>query len=483
MFKWVACVCFFVMCSSLFAKTLTLSGFLNQINQSTTYHERLTAQYTSQVIANGSYRALNDWALESNLSHTSGMDIQGFPMYGNKMIADQLDWGASRIFSSTGSRFSVLSTFSQTLNSPELFPSISNPDIRSLTLSASLSQPLIQNAGGLLDRLPKQLAEIQDHALAELLRNQKNQLKHAHILAYLKWVLNAQTVQIAVKQVKKADSQAALVTALYARGAAESIAKIQSQRNQEAKELFLYQSQENLRSSRIEIASILQLAPTASFSYWPNSDDFADWGDDLNLKDALAAIETLHSISRLDDQIAIQSLRVLEAKEKLKPSVDAFVSQSIGSKQTEISDMLSKFGENTGLTFGMSYSGFADTIQAQIAHDVESIQLSTLQLIRKETYYAIAQNIKLLMNTLNSATQQIQQLSQVLVLANQAAEEEYKKYSMGRSQSQFFVLQAQDQALATEMQLTGLTVQRLIIANQLYYLLDQYPTIKGLPVL
>ena len=297
---------------------LSVSSYLTQIKDTTTHYSQLKKSYSNHVLSNTSYLSLNDWLITGSGSATIGVDIEGFPVYGEDMRITQLSASAQKQWVKTGTRFSAESSFGQSVNAPNLFPSFSNPDINSLNLTFTVSQPIGQNAGGVLDQLPEQRSRVNDRFFLNQYLDEVSLLERQLIQIYLDWYQAARSLKIVMAQLQQAESQSQLINRLYKKGAAESIAKIQAQQNLESKKYLVMQSQELLRTRKLAVQTTLQLSKVSRYNFWPTDTGLSSWVIALSLNDALARVSTLPSLQQLAATIEQQKLTVFEKQNKLK---------------------------------------------------------------------------------------------------------------------------------------------------------------------
>jgi outer membrane protein TolC len=451
-------------------ESLSLDDYLEQVLMTHPTIKKNISQYYSQLKSIETIDAIDDWNLFLSTSYTKGYAVQGSTLYSDKANILQLNGGAKGLLKDTGTRLQISSSTSFMRDIPNFLGTNSN--LYSLDLNLSVSQPILRNAFGEMDRFPLRLAKYNKELIQiKYLQDLEDFLKTL-VDEYLDWQLAYKTMLINREQYKKANVQLASVTEQYKKGAAEKKDLVQVKQNVTSKRIQYLSSQKELEIKNQVIMSRTGLSIEDLLNVVPSEQFIFD--NPLNEQYALSYFQNESNyIKLLSINESIQLEQIDYQKDLLKPVGEIFFSQTLGSSEDNSNSMIEKFGKQKPYTLGIKFETALDNTFAKKELESGKYLLEKILNEKQDLLSMGIDAIKAVYKNLEYLDKMIQESTDLVELSKEYASLEENRFKQGRS-SLFFLLTAQDQYLGTQLQLEVLKITKMKLINQLSSHLDVY---------
>ncbi len=460
-------------------KVLTIEDFLNVALTTHPLMAKTKAEYFSQLKSIESVNGINDWNLFLSTSYTKGYGVQGTTLYNSESEIYQINGGTSALLADTGTRLSIASNTLLMRKIPSFLGGVSN--VYSTNLNLSISQPILRNAFGKLDRHPLVLAlystELTDLKYSEDIEDFYKTL----VDEYLSWQLAYTTLKITKEQLSKAKEQVDLVSQQYNKGVSEKIDLIQAKQNLKAKSIQNLSANQDYTNKLLIINSRMGSIDIDNQSLLPQTNIMLTLG--ISKEESILHIKQNSSLSKtLKLQEKIQEATLAYKKDQIQPSAELFLTKTLGTAVDNSSTLISNFGTQAPLTFGIKMeTGLNNTLVDKELQSADFALKKTKKQTEEILKYSI-DGITTIFDNIEKLDMIIAETEELLALSKEHADLEEKRYKQGRS-SLYFVIVAQDQLLNIKLQLESLKTTKSMLLNQLASQLDSYqniPLIKSI---
>ncbi len=463
-----------------FAQTLPLDDY---IVLSLTKHPligKTQADYMSQLRSLETINGINDWNLFLNTSYTNGYAVQGTTIYSSDAEIYQFNVGATSLMLDSGTRVKIASDTMLMRKIPSFLGGASN--VYATNINFSISQPILKNAFGKLDKYPLTMAKY-NKALVELkYAEDLEDFYKALVDDYLAWQLAYTTVKISEEQLEKAKEQVDLITQQYNKGASEKLDLVQAKQNLKAKSVQSIAAKQDLKNKYIKVASRIGDSVVTDFSSIIPQKSLV-----LNLnntrKESIEFIKTNSSMSKaLKIQEKIQKETMDYKKDLTQPSAELFLSKTFGTATNKIGDIVPNLGNQAPLTIGLKMETSLENTISKKESEAAEFALEKIKKQNEETFKMSIDGITTLFENIKDIDLMINENKDLISLAIEHTDLEEKRFKQGRS-SLYFVIAAQDQLLNIKLQLETLKTTKAMLLNQLSSQLDQYqkmPLLKSI---
>jgi outer membrane protein TolC len=454
-----------------FSESITLVDYLSKSIQLHPLSQKNHLSYLAQLEGLKSVDGLEDWNLFTNVSLAKGLDSQFSSAFNPDGRTTSLSAGASKLFSKSGSRFSVGPSYQSVKNYPEIFSGVDIDDTHSFSFDLSVTQPLLRNAMGKIDRYPLQLKAYEE-TLAELKYKEDQEALILQLTRqYLEWKLSYTTLQFLEAQFQKASQQQDSISLQYRRGAVEKLDLVLAKQNVKNREVLRLQEQQrfnaitrNLSTYYGDLMGVTPNLKVDSIPYKPY-----EWANDYISKDS--RFEQLLSIEK-----EMQETTVKYTENSSASTLDLVASTSLKNTDNSLGDITGDPLKNNVITVGITYSKFVKNTAALATEKSAKLQLESLE----KSHTNQRENMKTVLVTLYDDLEKLDEMIVSVIelsLLNQEAESlEVEAYNQGRRNSFNTILEAQNRSLGTYIQHASLSFQRAQIKSQVAGLLDLYTT-------
>lgn len=453
------------------AVSLDIETFIKESINNHPQINKTEAEYFAAVKQNMANTAIKDWNVFANATRVYGASL--FGVYEEDSKYTSTEAGVSKVFTQTGSRFGVSASREATVNQPG-FGSFEIDDNYVYAYEISITQPLLKNAFGVLDKHPLILKDYNNKLASIVYKENLESFVAARIAQYIEWQGMYNDLHIFQDQAEKLRKQVRLISKQLKRGAAEQLDLVLAKQSLVSKENAVLAQRSRFENETRRIKNTMngkvirdteELIPTELEIENPtiSSDDARVYILDNSL---------ISNLVRTNESISEQFLRYYAAQ--TAPQLDVFATKSYQSSQTQDSEARKQVGENDPLTFGFV---FTKSFENTAAKNTKASAEQTLRATQESSRLALLNAEEALLNTyqeLNYVSRQINKMKELLKLSREAESLELKKYRQGRSNSFQFVLSAQERTLSTEIQVESLIRAKWHVINHLNGLLDTY---------
>jgi hypothetical protein len=455
----------------LSATTLNLEDFLETSLHNHPQINKTEADYFSAVKQNMANEAIQDWNLFANASRVYGASL--FGAYEEDSRYTSTEAGVNKVFTQTGSRFGATLSREATVNQPG-FGSFEIDDNYMYEVELSITQPLLKNALGTLDRHPLILKEHND-TLAEIVYKENLETFVSSLVAqYINWEASFRDLVILEAQAEKLRKQVVLITKQLRRGAAEQLDVVLAKQSLVSKENAVLAQKSRFENETRRIKNTMNGDVVRDDeTLIPSEVTLVE--TELDLEAAVEYVRNESLISELaftNESISEQYVSFYKAQ--TAPQLDLFASKAYQSSQTSDSSARKQIGENDPLTVGLVFTKSFENTAAKSAKSSAEFSLEAAKETTRLTLLTAEESVDITYSELEFLDRQIKKMKELLTLSEEAERLELKKYRQGRSNSFQFVLSAQERTLSTELQLEGLKRAKRHVVNRLNTVLDLY---------
>lgn len=450
---------FFILFKTTFllATELTLETFVFETLKNHPTTKISLSEYKAVLAKNIELKSGQDWNIFVNYSRTVGSSLLG--TYTSTTKNTVFDANTSKTFSQYGTQFEMGLKYQSTTDQPSL-GGMTLPNSRSYGLNFKVSQPLLRNAFGALDKYPLKLKELSDK-LATIAFNQQLQgFIEVLVNEYIVWIYLNKDVDILKNQVSKAKKQLEITRKQYNLNASDKLDLITSQQNVLMRENSLKSKMYALKQQQKKISFYMAGNIEKGNKKLESSDKELF---KYHIKDSdktLKYISNSSTFKRLFDlSEAISALTLKFQQDQSKATFDVFVSTDLSdyknylSNQANSEDNFTDTGKATPYTVGFMYSKpLMNTKRVSAALNAEQELQKTIQ-TNKIEINNIKETILTIYDQFDFVNEQIKRLEQSIDLSKTAAELEFKRFKQGRSDSLKFYHDYQNQELAYQLQL------------------------------
>jgi outer membrane protein TolC len=433
---------------------------------------RLNRQtYLKNLRATMANTAIHDWNVFVNASQTNGLSA-----YGNYESAGRyrrINTGVSKIFSHTGTRFQTRVQYDASTDQPAI-GALTFPDSYNYDLSLTLTQPLLKNAFGKIDRYPLILKEQQDKITDTLFKEDQENFVGLLISEYITWQTLFSELNVLTIQLGKAKKQLEISTQQYKRGTVEESDVVLAKQDLLTKEISLESLTQAYLTQGREIAILRTGLPQKN-----NLDISPDIQSTLSnppTRSKALSIVINHSAihTLLNSELEIEQAILAKELNETHAQLDAFVTQSLASTGSNNSDARNDVGDNKPLTLGIVYTKSIQNTKE--ISEAQSREASLEAFLEKQAITRLELNLTInsLYDKIESLDTRINQSIRLKALGEVSTRLEEEKYTQGRRQSYQFVLGAQNQLLSTRIAIERLKYQKEALINQIHLLVDTY---------
>jgi outer membrane protein len=433
-----------------FSQSIDLDSFLEMVRQNHPVFKETKLSPEIQRMNKQKVLASQDWRVQSRPSFAYSKPISTSPFTPTRVTNATINTSLNKNVWSTGGQFSV--GWTSNLTDQDL-PSITFPTLSGRftiptglarlykhTVSLNYSQPLLQNYGGTLDRLPYQLSDYTLSITELKARERQEKLLLSFGVSFLDWVLANEKIKIAKDRLQLSKEAYDLVVEKHD---AYLVDKVDVLRSEDAvhiaeQTLLLFQSQEESKQAELAILakeeSLKKQKP--EFSLYQRID--------------LPAMEEL--LTTLDN------FRILKIQSKRKQQLET---QREGFLETEKSRLNLNVGlalvggdDYFGQSLDMTYPDFSVSLvysyplgnrAAELDVQKSAVQLQQLTFQTENTELDIESRLTNLWIQIHNL-EKIMDLNETQIhTAEQKTREELDLYNKGKSQLTF-VIQSRDNA-------------------------------------
>lgn len=453
------------------AINLDLETFITESVSNHPLINKSESEYLSAVKHNMANTAIKDWNMFANATRVYGASL--FGVYEEDSQYTSVEAGVSKIFTQTGSRLGVALTRESTVDQPG-FGGFDIPDNYVYAYEISLTQPLLKNALGVLDRHPLILKDYNDKLASIVYKENLESFVAARVAQYIEWQGIYNDLNILQAQAEKLRKQVSLISKQLSRGAAEQLDLVLAKQSLVSKENAVLAQRSRFENETRRIRNtmngrvVLDTEELIPSSLEISAPSFSE----ATARSYIRETSLISKLVQTNEAISEQFLRYYSAQ--TAPQLDVFASKSFESSQTQDSEARKQLGENDPVTIGFVFTKpFENTAAKSQKESAEYALEST----KESSRVALLNAEEALLNTfaeLHYLIRQINKMKELLTLSKEAEALELKKYNQGRSNSLQFVLSAQERTLTTEIQVESLIRAKWHVINQLNSLLDIY---------
>ncbi|MBT5855190.1 TolC family protein [bacterium] len=423
---------------------------------------------------------INDWNLFLSASLKKGLGSQGFNSFSDDGQYHEFSTGGSRVFSATGTRLKVAAGYTALIDQPA-FGGFESPNTYKPNISFTITQPLLKNAWGLMDRYPIQSAGIGQRLALIKYHEDLESLVEVLVGAYLDWQLAEVKTDIFEKQLQAATQQKDVTTRQFNRGAAEKSDLILAQQNEVSKRMQYLQEKVNLNHQILQIETIIN-RELSSLDVDPSSFLTQVNLPTRNLTSSLAhLVGSGNIIETFRLSAELQALNVSAKKNQREADLSVFLTNESGASNTTWDTSVNDVGANQSLTTGVALNIPLENNVAVSDYNTAVLNYDSLIISQNSTLSTLKGTITSQYYHLDSLELLLGQASELVKLAKQTAKIESTKHRQGRTASLYVVLDTQDKALSAQLQLEEIRFRKLHLENDLAVINDDYiPYIKTL---
>lgn len=314
------------------------------------------AAYLSKVQNAMALDGIQDWNLFAAYSYGKGIGSFITTDFNTDGTRQAFTAGGARAFADTGTRLSLSTTYSSVENQPA-FGAIPIPDNFSLSFDIAVTQPILRNAFGILDRTVLRQKNALDTMANIVYREDIEGFITMLTNSYLSWQLAYKSLNYMEEQLKKIESQTAIVAAQVKSGSAEDVnlalAKQQLLDQQSALTVSKLAFEEQTRM----LAGLMKGHPVK------NAPDIIPASKaslpKINVAKAVGFVTSESSSLKLIElSKTMAEINLDAANENVKHAIDLTGSASYGSTGTKLNDALSNAGKNPVYAVGVCRAGF-----------------------------------------------------------------------------------------------------------------------------
>ena len=418
-------------------------------------------------------QSINDWNVSLSSAVTRGLGSQGFNSFSADGTYQTISSTGSRVYSSTGTRVTTGISYSGAAQQPS-FGGFGTPDSYRTNLTIGLTQPLMKNARGVIDRYPIQAAQFGKKMAKIKYEEELESLTLVWIESFLNWQLSEVKTTILEQQLQMATKQKDVTTRQYERGAAEKSELVLAQQNEVSKQMLYLREKVSLENEIQKIETIIG-HNISDLSVDPKQILNDSLIPTRSRKSSLSYQLSSGNINRmftLSEQL--QALTVSANQNQIEPDVSVFLTNTLSSSDSSFMDSLGQVGRDLSIQAGVSVSLPLENTLAISNYKTALLTYNALLKSNENNRLVLADNITILYQQLESLSALIVHANELEKLANETAVIEQEKHRQGRTASLFFVLDTQNKALSAQLQVKELQFQKMHIENQLAGLNDDY---------
>ena len=463
------------------ATVLGLAEFIETAIKNNPSYQISAQNYLIALEADKSALSMSDWNLIASgyWNETRPAPISTFSSEYQKTTGYAV--GVEKYFTQTGTAIKLEhgnTRIEATYPPPVTIPGIGTLDFNPppkyylSNLSLTITQPLLKNAFGLaaknalkmsaysVDLAKIKLSEDWEEFIARL-RGQ-----------YLIWQKCERNIKLFQDKVDTVEDQLALVEKQLKFGLSEDLDLVQIKQKLEGYKIMLQQSELACDTQTMRILNLMGQAVSAPKDIKPEK--FSQNGPVMPENEALSYLKTNSNISQTADILVALQKTNLETKENEQQlDVNLILQAKPNTFSDKFSDSLSKIGE---------YSDNSITLSARRplfnqgpAAEADKAKLEYAKALEQKNSILLTSEIGLasLYASLERLTNMLKLNENNLAMAKKRSALEEKKYDQGRN-SIFFILQAEDDAIAAENSLNETLFAREEVINQIATLTDQY---------
>ena len=368
----------------------------------------------------------------------------------------------------TGTRIQLSGANSNMNKLPSYFGG-SNYDIYMFSTTITVTQPLLKNSFGQLDRYPFILAKFSDKLAKIKLAEDLEELQVTLKNEYLDWQFTFLASKIYKQQLQQAKKQVSLVNKQYKRGVSEKIDLIQAKQNLQAKKLAHLTSVQELKNKTIVINSRIGKIGFDNGIYPSKKIISTEIINQTEAVDYLTQQSNIQKLLKINEDMQQETL--IKTHNLLDPSLDLIFTKTIGSTDSTSSEAIDNFGSNSPHSVGIQYSTPFGNTSAKAKYSAAIQKLEKIQMSNQNTIREMINTIKSLYSSIDSIDEQLFENNKLINLSGEYSDLEEKKYLQGRS-SIFFLLNSQGQILSTKLRQLTLNMQKATLQNTLSGILD-----------
>lgn len=453
------------------ATTLDLETFVVTSLKNHPHIQKSEAEYFSSLKQNMALTGIKDWNLFANASRVYGASL--FGIYEEESRTTAIEAGVNKIFTQTGTRFGVSGSRQSTLSQPG-FGEIVIADNYVYEYEFSITQPLLKNAMGVLDKHPLILKDFNDRLASVVYQENLETFVSSLVAKFIEWEGSYKDLMIFQSQAEKLRKQVALISKQLRRGAAEQLDLVLAKQSLVSKENSVLAQRSKFENDTRKIKNTM-LGGLSRDEDLLTPDDVAVVEPTMTKTEAFDYIQSeslIADLAKTNESIAAQFVSYTSAQ--TAPQLDLFATKAYQSSQGSDADARKQVGENDPITVGVV---FTKPLENTAAKNSKSSAEYTLKASQETTKLAMLNAEEAIENTyaeLSYLERQIEKMSELLTLSKEAERLELKKYRQGRSNSFQFVLSAQERTLSTELQVENLKRAKDHVLNRLNTLLDMY---------
>ncbi|MBD3375626.1 hypothetical protein GF406_11375 [candidate division KSB1 bacterium] len=483
--KWLLMSSFhmFIITSLTFSQSINLKDFFSLVRQNHPSFKALDLPPRIQQINSEQIATRQDWRIESRPALVYSRPIPTSPFSPTRVTSASVDASMNRTFWSTGGRFSV--GWASDLTDQNL-PPISFPTaggrfqiptgfnrLYTHTFSLNYTQPLLQNYGGELDRLPYEISEMQLSITELQTFEQQEKILLSFGISFLEWILAEEKVKIAQDRLDLSTEAYRLITEKHESFLVDQVDVLRSEDAVILAEqtLMLFQSQ--AESKRAELAIMLEKP-------------------DLETMNPVYALYETREISSPDDvKENISDLRPIIIQERsieqLEKQKQGFVEAKKSRLDLNVGFRLLGGDDAIGQSLEMTYPDFSAVLvysQTLGKRSAElDIQKATVQL-RQADYEQKQAKLEIL-SRIRNLWVQIENMKEIMELsrtqiqtAEKKTEQELELYNKGKSQLNF-VIQSRDNEENARLRYAENAVRYHQMIMQYHELTDRLTDVQG----
>ncbi|MBT5954771.1 TolC family protein [bacterium] len=459
--------------SQLFSQSVLLQEFIAESLKDHPLVVKSALDYWIEAEKVNGVQAIDDWNLSLSSDITRGLGSQGFNSFSSDGIFQTISTTGSRVYSSTGTRLSTGISYSGVSDQPS-FGGFATPDSYRTNFSIGLTQPLMKNAQGIIDKYPIKAAQIGEKLAKIRYEEELEALTLVWMEYFLNWQLSEVKTVILKKQLETATRQKEVTTLQFKRGAAEKSELVLAQQNEVSKQMLYLREKVALEEEIQKIETIIG-RKVEDLSVDPKTLLIDSLIPTRSRRSSLSYQATSGNVVRmfkLSEQV--QELTVSANLNQLKPDLSVFVNNQLSSAESSFSDSLGSIASDFSVQAGLSLSLPLENTLAVSNYKRALLSYNSLLKSNENSMLVLTDNINILYQQFDSISTLIVRAKALEKLAKETALLEQEKHRQGRTASLFFVLDTQNKALSAQLQVEELQFQKMHIENQLAGLNDDY---------
>ncbi|UCG50600.1 MAG: TolC family protein [Candidatus Latescibacterota bacterium] len=452
-----------------FAQTISMDDYLTDVKGRHPFFTKEQIQAEIEEKQRDRFLGMEDWVANSSAFLAYQKPVSAGPFVPEQVYAGGIEAGAGRTFWKTGGRFSVSWVTNVTDQKlPDIvIPSLGGDIVVPIgpteffenRIYATYSHPLLQNRGGILDRLQYELSDFNVHfSEVQSLENQEQFLLDVG-LRFLEWVVIAEELRIGRERLRFAEKQLETVSRKREAYLVDEVDVLRAKDALQVAKQNVVRSESRFAARRAELAVIAQ-----SDELYSLTPDFDIYKLEAlpTIEEAVENIEHERIVAALDLRLQQLAYQKKGFEETTKPQLFLNLSGGLQQGDSDFFDALSLDKPDVAVSLDFRYPLGNRTAQ----NDVSKIDLEVRQLEKEieSVVLALEAEIRKILIEVDELVNIMELNRTQIETAREKTREEQSRYNQGRGELTF-VIQSRDDESSAQLvyALNAATYQQLVL--------------------